>query len=137
MVIENAERFGLSQLHQLRGRVGRGADQSYCILMTGYKLSTDGRVRIDTMVRTTDGFEIAEVDLKLRGPGDMSGTRQSGTEDFKLVNLVEDQKILSYVRAIIIELLEKEDLDANPAYKMLNDYTVFCQRNTGVWSRIS
>jgi ATP-dependent DNA helicase RecG len=89
------------------------------------------------MVRTTDGFEIAEVDLKLRGPGDMSGTRQSGTEDFKLVNLVEDQKILSYVRAIIIELLEKEDLDANPAYKMLNDYAVFCQRNTGVWSRIS
>jgi ATP-dependent DNA helicase RecG len=137
MVIENAERFGLSQLHQLRGRVGRGADQSYCILMTGYKLSTDGRVRIDTMVRTTDGFDIAEVDLKLRGPGDMSGTRQSGTEDFKLVNLVEDQKILSYVRAIIIELLEKEDLDANPAYKMLNDYAVFCQRNTGVWSRIS
>jgi len=78
MVIESAERFGLSQLHQLRGRVGRGAEQSYCILMTSFKLSAEGRLRMDTMVRTNDGFEIAEVDLKLRGPGDMAGTTQSG-----------------------------------------------------------
>jgi ATP-dependent DNA helicase RecG len=137
MIIENAERFGLSQLHQLRGRVGRGADQSYCILMTDYKLSADAKVRLETMVRTTDGFEISEVDLKLRGPGDMSGTRQSGSEDFKLVNLVEDQKILAYVRGLIIDLLEKEEIDNNPKYRMLNDYSAFCQRSAGVWSRIS
>lgn len=137
MIIENAERFGLSQLHQLRGRVGRGADQSYCILMTDYKLSADARVRIDTMVRTTDGFEIAEVDLKLRGPGDMSGTRQSGSEDFKLVNLVEDQKILAYVRNMIIQLIEKEQIDTNPEYRMLNEYAAFCSRSSRVWSRIS
>jgi ATP-dependent DNA helicase RecG len=137
MVIESAEKFGLSQLHQLRGRVGRGADQSYCILMTGFKLSADAKVRIETMVRTTDGFEISEVDLKLRGPGDMSGTRQSGSEDFKLVNLVEDQKILALVRGLIIELLEKDPLVTNVEHRMLNDYSVFCQRSTGVWSRIS
>jgi ATP-dependent DNA helicase RecG len=89
------------------------------------------------MVRTTDGFEISEVDLKLRGPGDMSGTRQSGSEDFKLVNLVEDQKILAYVRGLIIDLLEKEEIDNNPKYRMLNDYSAFCQRSAGVWSRIS
>jgi len=98
MVIENAERFGLSQLHQLRGRVGRGADQSHCILMSSYKLTTDGRKRLETMVRTTDGFEIAEVDLHLRGPGDLQGTQQSGLVGLKLASLVKDEKLLKIAR---------------------------------------
>lgn len=98
MVIENAERFGLSQLHQLRGRVGRGADQSHCILMSSYRLTSDGRKRLETMVRTTDGFEIAEVDLHLRGPGDLQGTQQSGLVGLKLASLVKDEKILRIAR---------------------------------------
>ena len=93
MVIENTERFGLSQLHQLRGRVGRGADQSYCILMTDYKVSKEGKERIATMVRTNNGFEIAEADLKLRGPGDIQGTQQSGLLDFKLLNIGQDKDV--------------------------------------------
>jgi len=98
MVIESAERFGLSQLHQLRGRVGRGADQSYCILMTGLKVSADSKTRLETMVRTNDGFEIAEVDLKLRGPGDISGTQQSGALNMKIADLMKDQSILVAAR---------------------------------------
>jgi len=109
MVIESAERFGLSQLHQLRGRVGRGADQSYCILMTGYKLSDDGRKRIETMVRTTDGFEISEVDMKLRGPGDIEGTQQSGVPfNLKIANLAKDQQILQLARDIAEKILEED-----------------------------
>ena len=95
MIIENAERFGLSQLHQLRGRVGRGVYDSYCILMTKDKISDDAKIRIDAMVNTNDGFKISEVDLKLRGPGDILGTQQSGILDFKIADLVEDEKILS------------------------------------------
>ena len=95
MIIENAERFGLSQLHQLRGRVGRGGNESYCILMTKDKISDDAKIRIDAMVNTNDGFKISEVDLKLRGPGDILGTQQSGILDFKIADLVEDEKILS------------------------------------------
>ena len=106
MVIENAERFGLSQLHQLRGRVGRGVEQSYCILMSSYKLTSDGKKRLQTMVATTDGFEIADVDLKLRGPGDMHGTQQSGILDLKIADLVKDEKILKFAREKAIELLE-------------------------------
>ncbi|MFA6402180.1 MAG: ATP-dependent DNA helicase RecG [Salinivirgaceae bacterium] len=106
MVIESAERFGLSQLHQLRGRVGRGADQSYCILMTGYKLTTDGKTRIKTMVETNDGFEISEVDLKLRGPGDIEGTQQSGLPiDLKIANLGHDSQILGFARQVAEEIL--------------------------------
>ncbi len=113
MVIENAERFGLSQLHQLRGRVGRGADQSYCILVTGYKLSEDTRKRIDIMVETCDGFEIAEADLKLRGPGDLEGTQQSGVAfDLKIADLAKDGQLLQYVREIAEKFLE-EDPEAN------------------------
>ena len=113
MVIENAERFGLSQLHQLRGRVGRGADQSYCVLVTGYKLSEDTRKRIDIMVQTCDGFEIAEADLKLRGPGDLEGTQQSGVAfDLKIADLARDGQLLQYVREIAERLLE-EDSEAN------------------------
>lgn len=109
MVIESAERFGLSQLHQLRGRVGRGADQSYCILMTGYKLSNESRKRIDIMTKTNDGFEIAEADLKLRGPGDIEGTQQSGLAfDLKIANLGQDGQLIQYVRDIAEEILDND-----------------------------
>lgn len=109
MVIESAERFGLSQLHQLRGRVGRGAEQSYCVLMTGHKLSKESKKRLETMVATNDGFEIAEVDLKLRGPGDLEGTQQSGIPfDLKIANLAKDGKILQYARMVAEDVL-KED----------------------------
>jgi ATP-dependent DNA helicase RecG len=111
MVIESAERFGLSQLHQLRGRVGRGADQSYCILMTGTKLSSDSRKRISTMVNTNDGFEIAEVDLALRGPGDMEGTMQSGMAfDLKIANIAKDGQLLSWARNVATDVLEEDPL---------------------------
>ena len=106
MVIENAERFGLSQLHQLRGRVGRGADQSFCILVTGFKLSEDTRKRIDIMVDSNDGFEIAEADLKLRGPGDIEGTQQSGIAfDLRLANLARDGILIEQVRNIAKEII--------------------------------
>lgn len=109
MVIENAERFGLSQLHQLRGRVGRGADQSYCILVTGYKLSEETRKRIEIMVQTNDGFEIAEADLKLRGPGDLEGTQQSGVAfDLKIADIAKDGQLLQYVREIAERLLDDD-----------------------------
>lgn len=109
MVIESAERFGLSQLHQLRGRVGRGADQSYCILMTSYKLSNDSRKRIEIMTGSNDGFKIAEEDLKLRGPGDLEGTQQSGMPiDLKLSNLAKDGEIIQFARNIASDILEKD-----------------------------
>lgn len=108
MIIESAERFGLSQLHQLRGRVGRGAEQSYCILMTGHKLSAEAKTRLDTMVRTNDGFEIAEVDLKLRGPGDLMGTQQSGVLNLRIADIIKDSKILSVARNYAFQVL-KED----------------------------
>jgi ATP-dependent DNA helicase RecG len=108
MLIENAERFGLSQLHQLRGRVGRGGDQSYCILMSSYKLTKDGRKRLETMVRTTDGFEIAEVDLHLRGPGDIKGTQQSGLVGLKLANIIKDEKLLKIAREMAHRVLSPD-----------------------------
>jgi len=120
MVIESAERFGLSQLHQLRGRVGRGADQSYCILMTGYKLSEDARKRIQIMVQTNDGFEIAETDLKLRGPGDIEGTQQSGIPfDLKIAHLGKDEQILQYARNFAIEILDKDPELSNAENRIL------------------
>jgi len=120
MIIESAERFGLSQLHQLRGRVGRGADQSYCILMTSNKLSDDARQRISTMVRTTDGFEIAEADLKLRGPGDLEGTQQSGIPfELKIAHLGKDSQILQYARKTVIEILEEDPLLDQPKNSIL------------------
>jgi ATP-dependent DNA helicase RecG len=137
MVIENAERFGLSQLHQLRGRVGRGADQSYCILMTGYKLTTDGRKRIQTMVETTDGFRIAEVDMKLRGPGDMHGTQQSGVLDMKLADIIRDEKILKFARNVAIEILEDDPGLQKPKNAMLAKTLLRMQDKTQDWSRIS
>ena len=108
MVIESAERFGLSTLHQLRGRVGRGGEQSYCILMSGNKLSAESKLRINTMVSTNDGFEIAETDLKLRGPGNIEGTQQSGVLDLKLADLVADQQILHVARTLVLDILDKD-----------------------------
>ena len=120
MVIENAERFGLSQLHQLRGRVGRGASQSYCILVTDYKLSEDTRKRMEIMVGSNDGFEIAEADLKLRGPGDIEGTQQSGIAfDLKIANLARDEQLLQYVREVAREIVDADALCENPAYRIL------------------
>jgi len=121
MVIESAERFGLSQLHQLRGRVGRGAEQSYCILMTGNKLSTDAKNRIQTMVATNDGFEIAEADLKLRGPGDLEGTQQSGIAiDLKIADLGKDNQILMLARNEAVRVLEEDPKLESRDYAILN-----------------
>jgi ATP-dependent DNA helicase RecG len=119
MVIENAERFGLSQLHQLRGRVGRGAEQAYCILMSGNKLSAEGRKRLEIMVQTNDGFEISEADLRLRGPGDIQGTRQSGLLDFKIANLVKDGELIAKTRQVAEHILNKDPDLSSVENKML------------------
>ena len=137
MVIESAERFGLSQLHQLRGRVGRGADQSYCILMTDVKLSKDTRVRIDTMVRTTDGFEIADVDLQLRGPGDLSGTQQSGVIDLLIADLAKDGEILRVARESATEILEEDANLELPKNLMIKEQVDRKRANESNWARIS
>jgi len=137
MVIENAERFGLSQMHQLRGRVGRGADQSFCILMTGYKLTKEAKTRIETMVRTTDGFEIAEVDMQIRGPGDMHGTQQSGVLDLQLADIVRDEKILKYARNLAGEILEKDPLLESPQNRILSMRLKQLQKHRSDWSKIS
>jgi ATP-dependent DNA helicase RecG len=134
MVIENAERFGLSQLHQLRGRVGRGADQSHCILMSSYKLTADGRKRLDTMVRTTDGFEIAEVDLHLRGPGDLQGTQQSGLVGLKLASLVKDEKLLKLAREFAHRTLDEDPRLEKPGNQPMVRHL---QRSEFDWGKIS
>ena len=138
MVIESAERFGLSQLHQLRGRVGRGAEQSYCVLMSGNKLSSDGRLRMKTMTGTNDGFQIAEVDLKLRGPGDLRGTQQSGTPiNLKLANLATDQELIEKARKAALNILEHDpNLERQENLGLLN---FMRDRNRGKtnWSKIS
>ena len=137
MVIESAERFGLSQLHQLRGRVGRGAEQSYCVLMSGNKVSNEGKERLKTMVETSDGFKISEVDLRLRGAGDMMGTKQSGSLQFQIADLVKDTNILEYARKVAIKLLEEdENLEKEENKNILRTYLPYAkQRNN--WSRIS
>ena len=138
MVIENAERFGLSQLHQLRGRVGRGADQSYCILVTGYKLSEVTRKRIEIMVDTNDGFEIAEADLKLRGPGDLEGTQQSGVAfDLKIADISKDGQLLQYVRSIAYDVIEIDPLRNNPANQVLWSELQKQRKHQHDWSSIS
>ena len=120
MVIENAERFGLSQLHQLRGRVGRGASQSYCILVTDYKLSEETRKRMEIMTTSNDGFEIAEADLKLRGPGDIEGTQQSGIAfDLKIANLARDEQLLQYVREVARAVVDADPEHNDPANRVL------------------
>ncbi len=135
MVIENAERFGLSQLHQLRGRVGRGAQQSFCILMSGNKLSKDARTRLQTMVKTNNGFEISEIDLQLRGPGDIEGTQQSGVNDLKVADLVQDQNILQEARNCVIRIFGKDpDLEQKENEVLKN----FLQKKAGIsWDKIS
>lgn len=137
MVIENTERFGLSQLHQLRGRVGRGADQSYCILMSSYKLSMEGRERIKTMVETTDGFKISEADLRLRGPGNIEGTQQSGMLNLKLADLSKDVKILQVAREIASEILETDAPLELPEHLGLRKMMVQLDKQSKMWSRIS
>ncbi len=137
MIIENAERFGLSQLHQLRGRVGRGADQSYCILMTSHKQTTDAKKRIDIMVRTNDGFEIAEEDLRIRGPGDIEGTEQSGILDLKITDLVRDEKLVHYARKVAIETLEKDPNLELPENAPIARHIVELYKDKINWSRIS
>jgi ATP-dependent DNA helicase RecG len=137
MVIENAERFGLSQLHQLRGRVGRGADQSFCILMSGDKLGNDARTRLDTMVRTNDGFEISEVDLRLRGPGDLMGTQQSGIPELHIADLVQDVELLQQARRTAQRLLDLDPELRDPRNAAIAG--TFAERTAGkpVWGRVS
>jgi ATP-dependent DNA helicase RecG len=136
MIIESAERFGLSQLHQLRGRVGRGASKSYCILMTGSKLSQDAQTRLQTMVRTQDGFELAEVDLSLRGPGDVMGTQQSGVLPFLIANLKKDVDILKTVRHAVDALLQDD-----PSLSLTNNGNIrlalsLTQQGKSIWKYI-
>ena len=137
MIIESAERFGLSQLHQLRGRVGRGADQSYCILMTGQKLSSEAKTRLATMTTTNDGFEIAEVDLRLRGPGDLMGTQQSGLLNLKIADIVKDRDILKTARYYAIQILKEDpglQLEANR--NILFTYQQLA-KHKNIWTYIS
>ena len=136
MVIESAEKFGLSQLHQLRGRVGRGADKSYCVLITGPKLSNDAKERIKIITSSTDGFVIAEKDLELRGPGEIEGTRQSGTLNFRLADLVKDKPILDAAKKIADELVENDPEFESADNLRLKNYLVSLHGKTP-WSRIS
>ena len=137
MVIESAERFGLSQLHQLRGRVGRGADQSYCVLMTGHKLSDDTKLRMETMVRTTDGFEIAEVDLRLRGPGDLAGTAQSGVLQLRIADMVKDQQMMAAARNIANEWLTEDPNLSSESSKPIREELLRLKKKKSDWSGIS
>ena len=137
MVIENAERFGLSQLHQLRGRVGRGAEQSFCILMTGLKQSHEGRERIQTMVQTNDGFVIAEADLRLRGPGNIEGTQQSGMLRFLLADLARDGQVLAAARQIAAGILDADPNLQLPEHLRLRQHLETEGKDARVWSRIS
>jgi ATP-dependent DNA helicase RecG len=137
MVIESAERFGLSQLHQLRGRVGRGADQSYCVLMTGHKLSDDTKLRMETMVRTTDGFEIAEVDLRLRGPGDLAGTAQSGVLQLRIADMVKDQQMMAAARNIANEWLTEDPNLSSESSAPIREELFRLKKKKSDWSGIS
>jgi ATP-dependent DNA helicase RecG len=136
MVIESAEKFGLAQLHQLRGRVGRGSEQSYCILMSGHKLSKQARERLGAMVRTNNGFEIAEMDMKLRGPGDMEGTRQSGLNELRLSSIVQDAAILEESRYAAQKILEVDPELAAPEHLNLRKY-IEKLKGAKDWSRVS
>lgn len=137
MIIESAERFGLSQLHQLRGRVGRGAEQSYCILMTSHKLSNDSKTRIETMCATNDGFEIAEVDLKLRGPGDIMGKQQSGVLNLQIADLVKDRDILMLAREHALKLLKTDASMQLPEHQKLKEVFLEMSKKKNIWNYIS
>lgn len=137
MVIESAERFGLSQLHQLRGRVGRGAEQSYCILMTGHKLTHEAQTRMETMVRTGDGFEVAEVDLKLRGPGDLMGTQQSGILNLRIADIIKDSEILKIARGFAIRMLQEDPDLSRPDHGVIKNTFIQLTRFKNIWTYIS
>lgn len=138
MIIESSERFGLSQLHQLRGRVGRGAEQSFCILLSGFKLGVDSRKRIETMVATNDGFEIAEADMRLRGPGDIEGTQQSGIAfDLKISNLAKDGQILQYARDIATTIIAEDPMLEQPQNDILKRQLIALKKNHLNWGSIS
>ena len=137
MIIESAERFGLSQLHQLRGRVGRGAEQSYCILMTSHKLSADSKTRMETMVSTNDGFEIAEVDLKLRGPGDLMGTQQSGVLNLQIADIVRDRDILILARNYALKILKDDAPMQKPENAILRATYIELTKKKNIWNYIS
>lgn len=137
MIIESAERFGLSQLHQLRGRVGRGADQSFCILMTGHKLSSEAKTRLETMVATNDGFEIAEVDLKLRGPGDLMGTQQSGLLNLKIADIVKDNDILKTARYYALQILNEDPSLEKPEHLIIRHMYAQLVKHKNIWTYIS
>jgi len=137
MIIESAERFGLSQLHQLRGRVGRGAEQSYCILMTSHKLGNDSKTRMETMVRSSDGFEIAEVDLKLRGPGDLMGTQQSGVLRLKIANIVQDKELLSLARVWAKKILKEDPKLSLAKNQPINATYIQMGKYKNIWNYIS
>ncbi|MDN3666973.1 ATP-dependent DNA helicase RecG [Algibacter miyuki] len=137
MIIESAERFGLSQLHQLRGRVGRGAEQSYCILMTGYKLSQDSKKRLETMVKTNDGFEIAEVDLRLRGPGDIMGTQQSGVLNLKIADIIKDNDILQHARYHAKNILKHDKSLSKPENLVILNMYKALTKYKNIWNYIS
>jgi ATP-dependent DNA helicase RecG len=137
MIVESAERFGLSQLHQLRGRVGRGADQSYCILMTSHKIGADSKTRMETMVATNDGFEIAEVDLKLRGPGDIMGKQQSGVLNLQIADLVRDKDILLLARNYALQLLKDDAPMEKPEHQTLRKVFIELSKKKNIWNYIS
>ena len=138
MIIENAERFGLSQLHQLRGRVGRGADQSYCILLTPIEISKDTRKRMDIMVATNDGFRIAEADLQLRGPGDLEGTQQSGLPfELHIASLSTDGQLLDIARQAAMDILDKDPLLEKPFNRIYRERLDYLRITAGNWGDIS
>ncbi|MFT5714839.1 MAG: ATP-dependent DNA helicase RecG [Flavobacterium sp.] len=137
MIIESAERFGLSQLHQLRGRVGRGAEQSYCVLMTSHKLSSDSKTRMETMVSTNDGFEIAEVDLKLRGPGNLMGTQQSGVLNLQIADIVRDRDVLALARNHASKILKEDAQLQKPEHATLRAVYIELTKKKNIWNYIS
>ena len=137
MIIESAERFGLSQLHQLRGRVGRGNDQSFCVLISSHKLSSDAKTRLETMTATTDGFEIAEVDIKLRGPGDLMGTKQSGVLQLKIADIIKDNQWLKIARNDANELLRLDSKLESPENMPLRQTLAKMKAFKNIWNYIS
>ncbi len=137
MLIENAERFGLSQLHQLRGRVGRGAEQSYCILLSGNKLTNESKKRIQVMLQTNDGFEIANYDLRLRGPGDMGGTKQSGLLEFKLIDIIKDEKMISFCREVASNILAKDPMLTQKEHLCIKSHLHYLYQKTNMYYKIS
>jgi ATP-dependent DNA helicase RecG len=137
MVIESSEKFGLSQLHQLRGRVGRGSESSFCILMSSFKLGNDAKKRIKTMTSTNDGFKVAEVDMEIRGPGNLLGTQQSGILDFKIANIINDKEILESARKDVKNLISIDPSLSNLENKLIKKEFLSMRKNSLLWKHIS